>query len=350
MKRYRGMFRINMLLIGLCAPCRYVAGGPNMLTPWTRMYNAHFDNHIMLPPSQLPIVILEKINIPSFNQIIFSWNALRPLQGYFSFYVQVRDKTTKKWGVLHHMYDWGLNKASSYKSVSDGMSCYEYVRLEMAPHRLADAFRIKVQSKDGAPLSLIRSATVAASCYNLFEAENSDLYNLYTSVTVNTVPKIAQFALDHEQKDKICSPVSLTMLLQSLGYYVAVEKVIEKSYDNGLKAFGSWPFNIAHAFECSGGNAYFYVCRLNSFDQVYTQLKKNIPVVVSVRGPLPGAERPYAQGHLLVIVGWDQEKKEVICHDPAFDDPQKTLKYYPIKPFLAAWERSRRLAYMTMHR
>ena len=79
---------------------------------------------------------------------------------------------------------------------------------------------------------------------------------------------------------------------------------------------------------------------------MYTLLQRGIPVVVSVRGPLQGAPRPYAGGHLLVVVGWDAEKQQVLCHDPAFASDAKTAKGYNIKDFLEAWERSTRLIYL----
>jgi len=77
-------------------------------------------------------------------------------------------------------------------------------------------------------------------------------------------------------------------------------------------------------------------------------LKKQLPVVVSVRGVLRGMPpgKTYADGHLLVVVGWDDIHKRVLVLDPAFAARQLVAHSYAIDDFLAAWERSYRLAYV----
>ena len=166
------------------------------------------------------------------------------------------------------------------------------------------------------------------------------------SVHISHVPKISQFALEHAENGRFCSPVSCTMLVQYLTKF-AIDPIqfASRSYDAGLNAYGSWPFNMAHAFERCNGKNWFFTTRLNSFTDLYNQLMRGIPVVVSVRGTLPRAPRSYPHGHLLIVVGWDSETKEVICHDPAMDQHYTTLKRYRLYDFLHSWEQSRRLTY-----
>ncbi len=71
-----------------------------------------------------------------------------------------------------------------------------------------------------------------------------------------------------------------------------------------------------------------------------------MPVVVSVRGYLQGAPQEYKQGHLLLVVGWDQATQSVICHDPAIFGDQVVEYAYDLSDFLRAWELSHRLAYV----
>ena len=120
----------------------------------------------------------------------------------------------------------------------------------------------------------------------------------------------------------------------------------EKSHDKGLDKYGSWPFNMAHAFELSQGKILFAVTRLHSFKNLHDHLCKGIPVVVSVRGHIHGAPRVYHNGHLLVVIGYDSKTREVICHDPAVPDSKLVKKRYELKNFIQAWERSHRLAYL----
>lgn len=313
---------------------------------WSHSYSAQYVGFKKISQNHATQIFMTQENIPHFKQLIFSWNALRPSQGFFSFWVQVRDATTKKWGSWHHMYDWGNGIQKSYKSSSDGISRYEHARLELESNKFADGFKIKVTAFKGADLSLLHRGTVTLSDVTQFKAESPEVGLLLRSVYIKNIPKIAQFGLDHSEKHRICSPVSVTMLLHSLGYtQTIVDTTIEKAYDSGLDAFGSWAFNTAHAFESSDGKHNFSVRRMNSFVDLHKQLLKGIPVVLSVRGFLPGAERPYAGGHLLLLIGFDNSTQEVIVHDPAFDSDEKTLKRYPLSYFLLAWERSRRLVY-----
>jgi hypothetical protein len=117
-------------------------------------------------------------------------------------------------------------------------------------------------------------------------------------------------------------------------------------FDKGLGVYGSWPFNTAHAFELCGGKIRFAVGRLSSFVDLHKHLMNGIPVIISVRGSIDGAPKAYANGHLLVVVGWDAQHKKVICHDPALPTNNATLRRYSIYSFLKAWESSKRLAYL----
>ena len=289
-----------------------------------------------------------KDNVSPFTQLIFSWNAFRPEQGHFSFYVQVRDAATKKWGSWHRMVDWGKGIQQSYVSKSDGLSSYVHVRLETESKKIADAFRIKIEPQNTASLSLVHNVSVAVSDFNNFKTEshkNKDMS--LRSVHLSQIPTIAQFALDHEDKGRICSPVSCSMVVHYMtGKYKDPLDFAAGAFDVGLGVYGSWGCNMAHAFEYSDGKINFYVRRMNSFSDIHKQLLKGLPVIVSVRGDLPGALKPFPHGHLMVIVGWDNESREVLCHDPAADNHDEVFKRYPVEHFLSSWERSHRLAYV----
>jgi hypothetical protein len=105
-------------------------------------------------------------------------------------------------------------------------------------------------------------------------------------------------------------------------------------HDQTFDIYGNWVFNTAATEK-------FRVTRLASFEELYTHL----PAVVSVQGPLEGAPLPYLSGHLLVVRGW--EAGRVLVMDPAFPTHEETLTSYPIESFLAAWDRRRRLAYIS---
>ncbi|MEX0849822.1 MAG: C39 family peptidase [Candidatus Dependentiae bacterium] len=312
--------------------------------PWTWHY------HKMMPQN-MPIkkneIVFSKIDVPAFTQLLFSWNAFRPQKGHFSFYVQVRNAKQKQWGPWHKMVDWGNNIQKSYESRSDGTCKYLYVRLETEQNQKADAFRIKMMA-DNADLAQIKSFTVNASDLTKFNNE-STFFGSLPSVLVDAVPQKSQLVLSHAKKRMMCSPTSCSMMLE----YLTDKKInpldfAQKSYDYGLNAYGSWPFNTAHAFECADGKTQFYIARLHSFEILHKKLQEGVPVVVSVRGDITGAPKVYNNGHLLVVIGYDAQKSRVICHDPAALTDQETFKEYPMQSFVRAWERSRRLSYIAV--
>jgi len=315
---------------------------------WTWVYRKNFVTQERNTHGKKRNLIFTQENVSPFTQLVFSWNALRPAQGYFSFYVQVRDVATKKWGIWHHIADWGKETQQSFLSKSDGFSSHIHVRLETNDKKVADAFRIKIEPQKSASLALVHGIAVAFSDFNLFKTESlDDIHKELPSVCLTDMPFISQFALEHEDKSRMCSPVSCSMVAHYItGQYADPLEFAAGAFDTGLGVYGSWPCNIAHAFDCCGGKANFYVRRMNSFNDLHCQLVQGMPVVVSVRGTLPGALKPFPHGHLMAIVGWDNDTREVLCHDPACESHDAVFKRYPLENFLRAWECSHRLAYI----
>jgi hypothetical protein len=314
---------------------------------WTWNYTKHFSEHEQKFNAGRTETIITKQDIAEFTQLIFSWNAVRPCKGYYSFYVQVRDAKTKTWGSWHKMIDWGAAIQKSYFTKSDGYAQYFHVRLETDAFRKADAFKIKLQAHDGANLSLVHRFTVNVSDFTKFISEQAKDLTYLSSIYVPNVPQKSQMVLDHPRSHELCSPTSSSMMTSYLcDCHVDPIDFAQKVFDSGLNAYGSWPFNTAHAYERCSGAAFFSTVRFNSFADLHAFLKRGVPVVVSVRGYLQGAPKSYPKGHLLVVVGYDAKKREVLCHDPAFTADEKTQVRYSLESFLAAWERSRRLAYV----
>lgn len=339
------IFLITMLLI--CVP---LEGRDNSVndSEWTWCYKKSFSDTIRGSNRNKKELIFAQENVPLFTQLILSWNVFRPTTGYFAFYVQVRDAATKQWGTWHHIADWGQGIQKSYLSKSDGFSSHVHVRLEVENKKAADAFRIKIEPQKTASLSLVQAVCVALSDFTTFKAESpKEMVSCLQSVHLPRVPLIAQMALEHVDKARICSPVSCSMMV----HYVTGQQnnpleFAAGAFDEGMSVYGSWPYNVAHAFELAHGKAHFFVRRMNSFSDLHQQLVNGMPVVVSVRGTLPGALKPFPHGHLMVVVGWDNDAREVLCHDPASDTHEAVFKRYPLEHFLRAWECSHRLAYV----
>ena len=313
---------------------------------WTWLYKKIFSSEEITNNASKKRLFFAKENVPLFTQLIFSWNAIRPTIGSFIFFIQVQDQNGS-WLPWFKMFEWGANIQKSYMEESADAS-YLYVRLEMQRGHKARGFRIKIQATQGADLSLLKFLAVSISNMPAFEEETVTNTQLsLPSVLIKNVPRISQKIVAHPKTDVICSPTSMTMLTSFL-MHKPIDPVhfADSVLDTGLSIYGSWPFNVAHAFEVCDGTFFFATQRLNSFFELYRRLTLGIPVVVSIRGYLPGAAKVMPHGHLLVVVGWDQASGTVICNDPAFESNEATRKKYALESFLRAWERSKRLAYI----
>lgn len=311
--------------------------------PWTWTTSKVF-NHTLKHKQQFFPLHFKKDPAPSFTQLVCSWNALRPQYGFYRFLVRVRYADTQKWSRWYRMMDWGKDIARSYMQ-KDDFSSYHHVRLEIDPRHLANAYEVKIESHDRAQLNLVKMVSVCVSNFTDFVAEKPNTFSDLQSVMVSGVPQLSQMVLDHPKKEALCSPTSCSMLLS----YILKRKIdptwfCQKAFDQGLEAYGSWPFNTAAAFELLH-NKFIRVERLASFRDLHALLKRKIPVIVSVRGWIKGAPQEYQNGHLIVVRGFDTTKKKVLCIDPAFPDNKSTAASYDLSSFLLAWERSKRLAY-----
>ncbi len=313
---------------------------------WTWLFKQDFPPEYVHKDSEE--MVFSKVGVPLFNQLVFSWNGFKPKEGHFSFFAQVRDAQTGQWHDWHHMIDWGAQIQKSYFSRAKSGTVHYYVRLELPQSKHADGLRIKASVAQGASLNLLQSINACISNLAQFKPATCDAHiEGLPSVHIPLVPQQSQLVLEHPKADSICSPTSCCMVSSFLSN-MEIDPVTFANgvYDHGLGAYGSWPFNTAYAFELCKGTFYFRVARLNSFFDLHKQLQRKIPVVVSVRGQLKGAPKEYNKGHLLVVTGWNQESKKVICHDPAFDANQKVCVEYDIDAFCAAWARSHHLAYV----
>lgn len=311
---------------------------------WTWLFTKKFSSQELVTNKNRTLLMFSKMNIPEFNQLIFSWNAFKPIQGYFSFYAQVRDAKTKKWHEWHKMVDWGGTIAQSYCTKGTKTE-YKHVRLEVPHNQTTDGLRIKIIPLNAADLSCIHALGVNISNSAHFKSPTQVPH--LPSVCITNIPQQSQMILPHPRAEHMCSPTSCSMLVSYLNKKpIDSLRFAHNVYDQGLDSFGSWPFNTSYAYEQCGGSIYFHVARLNSFSDLHAKLKQSIPVVVSVRGALEGAPREYKNGHLILVIGWDQQTEKVICHDPAFDTNQQVTTRYSFDAFSKAWGRSHNLAYL----
>ena len=267
-------------------------------------------------------------NVLPFDELILSWNADRPSAGNYQIYVSVK---TDDWSPWQLYASWGADGQSSCLSSID--------TLDLPNGQKATGFQVKTVPAEG-----IRSIHVYTNGAKTKEAQQNIPYTTPVSLAV---PGLSQMALDHTRADSLCSPTSTTAVTRYLSNRpINAIDFAQKVWDSGCDIFGNWPFNVAQAAAELGPAWECWVERLDGFDEIYRRLHQGTPVVVSIRGPLPGSAQPYAQGHLIAVVGYDPEQNRVLCMDPAFPSDEETRVSYDLLDFLQAWNRRGRVAYI----
>ena len=324
--------------------------------PWSCVYKKVYTQEECEQHYFSKSVLFALSPVAPFTQLIVSFNVERPTEGSFDFFLRVhtQGKNAQEWEPWTKIATWSDSAQKSFFSKTSDTT-FNYVRLEMNPALLGDAygdgFEVRVEKTKTASLDAVKGLFVCASNYKEFKPERPYLASKgLASVRVKGVPKKSQKLIDHPRIGALCSPTTLSMVLEFLlQESIDPLETARNVYDEGLDVFGSWPFNMAYAFEKTEGRFFFYVARLSSFAQLHRMLS-SMSVGLSVRGAIKGARKNYPSGHFLVVVGYDAEKKQVICFDPAFDTLDKVEVAYDIAEFLPAWERSNRLIYRVRSR
>lgn len=283
----------------------------------------------------------EEKDIAPFDELILSWNALRPKRGSYCFYVSVR---LQEWTSWLFYAEWGSQgQSSALNGTLDGQVGVYQDTLEVFRGLKANGFRIKVLVKGDAAISEMHGLYVYVND-GLSKAQEVAL----TSSIYLPMQGISQMQLSHVRHKDLCSPTStaavICYLLQRSS--LSPEAFAPKVWDRGFDIFGNWVLNTAAAFEELGSSWSCWVERLQGFSQIYERLSQGLPTIVSVRGPLAGSALSYLRGHLMAVIGFNHQDRKVICMDPAFGSNQETIVAYDFASFIQAWQKSKLLSYI----
>lgn len=286
-------------------------------------------------------------DLAPFDELMISWNAARPTEGRFLFYVSVK---TDEWSSWLLYASWGNDGQSSFQSTAANMTSVRVYQdaVEVTEGKKATGFDIKIVAEGGANLDNIHSLHVYINSDRSNTPQKPDFCG--PSICLN-VPGLSQMTLDHIRHRDLCSPTSTTAVTRYLSRDATIDPLCfaQQAWDAGFDIFGNWVFNVAQASSHLGPEWNCWVERLDSFCDIYSYLEQKTPVVVSVRGPLPGSAQSYAKGHLLVVTGYDSTYQRVLCMDPAFPTDEATHVSYDLADFVQAWSRRGNVAYIFRH-
>lgn len=298
-------------------------------------YSHHFDGN------EICNKVWKESDVPPFTELLLTWNASRPREGKFLFYVSLK---TTKWSEWFLYSTWGDDGQTSYCTTSKDSSVKVYQdAVETLNGEKPTGFRIKAVPAGFATLDQIHALHVYINGDKL-PCDESPLSDV--SPIALDIRGISQMKLNHPRHRDLCSPTATAAVSGFLsGRDIDPVRFAEQSFDAGFDIYGNWVFNVAQASVELGREWDCRTERLNGFKDIYERLLQNTPVIVSVRGPLPGSALPYSQGHLIAVTGYDPVTRRVFCMDSAFPTDAETSVSYDLFDFIRAWNRRGNIAY-----
>jgi len=290
--------------------------------------------HQEVPAPQGRIYTWEQTNLTPFDQLIICWNGQKPTTGSWKISVQIFQDGT--WQQAAPYMTWAGPQQGSFDIKAQDT-------IDIPKEATATGFRAIIEGVDGANLR----ALTALHAYTKEAAAPSNEATLDQSIRLSVAP-LSQIALQDPISERICSPTSTLATVRYLLNSQASDPLTFAGsvYDKPADLYGNWVLNVAEASHLLGPNFRVYAARKVPFQTIISQLQKGIPVVVSIKGPITGGARPYLNGHLLVVTGYDPVQKRVHVMDPAFPTDQECTTSYALEDFLEAWGRRGQTAYL----
>ena len=271
-----------------------------------------------------------------FTELIPSWNPDCPPETGIRLDVRVRD-AGGRWSLWLYMGSWGKTVGREKRVTRDesaGAAVHiDYLRLR----KPADAYQAKIAfysfSLDEKVNPSVRRLAV---CYSGIVEDGGDRAGWgrdssfgphpgplpSTGEGINAwardlgVPFRAQTVEHKALKGEICSPTSVSMVMQHWGFDRPTAENALAIYDPEYDLFGNWGRAVAWAGQ-NGFDA--YLRRFRDFEQVKEMIAAGQPIVASVRfkeGECPSFVMKKTSGHLIVIRGMTAAG-DVIVNDPA---------------------------------
>ena len=299
------------------------------------------------------------INLKTFKRLLVSWNCETPkgtwievqARAFISYYDDNKN-STYEWSDWLSFGKWGTHIKRSSKSPDSHLAKIS-----------TDEFIIKGNYTDTASKIQIRALlhtenTNITPSIRQFVISYKDNTPRLKSIEIPSdkiidVPSYSQYIRDKNIGSVICSPTSITMLLNRRNENLIVEETAWSCFDYDYEAFGNWLFNVAFASSL-GYESFVEYGNLKSLKR---EIYSGYPVAVSVKytNDINNLEYPYIEnapittaGHILVVRGF--EKKDgidyVVVNDPAGKSNESVTRRYKLSEFENAWHRGSNIMYV----
>jgi len=250
----------------------------------------------------------QQFTTSTFSRGLPSWNGYAPFNQASAFKVQLRVRTEGSWSPWLTAGFWKNYIWSDYGAIdfSYGEIDIDYLVL----NTYADAFQYKVIFLRNS--TSYESPRVEKLSFSMSDQLRTDNWSLAAALadkpTEIFIPTnfVYQYAVDATIGGSICSPSSVSMILQSLGKQINTYQFAVDTKDPYHNMFGVWPRNVQHAAHYGVEG---YVGRLRSWSDAAAILQAGGRLAMSLGKPL-------YSGHLIMLAGFDATGNPIV-HDPA---------------------------------
>lgn len=270
-----------------------------------------------------------KININTFLELVLSWN-FTSLNSDILFMVKLGNGMD-----FSDFFILGHYNNDVYKSVKNQDTSFGKVFTDLLVNKnLENTFIVlKFIVKDSRDFSL-KNISLTRKPNSSFVFDES----LLTEKEI-IVPKINQKSVPLIG-NSICSPTSLTMVLNYYNNNLNNTTIAKQVYDYEENIYGNWSFNASFAYNYG---LYSRVEYVNNFKDIISYINNDIPVIMSIgvaKVKDPNNEINYPYGHLVVLTGFTKIDNiwHAIVNDPATFVDEKVLKHYKLDSFLSAFK------------
>lgn len=277
-----------------------------------------------------------------FNSLVASWNAITPGASYVVIEADVK-MVHEGWSGWQTLGIWGSGIASrSMNQPSSTESSSFHIDTDLFSIHHEDgalAYRLRARLVPCQEKAPVLTGLGAVTYMEGVDAPREVMKTREPLDLELVVKPRSQLVEDPSIRSRICSPVSLAMVLEYYGHDLSSASLSSKVYDHGARIYGNWSFNTAYA-----GSLGFrsYVDYFTSLEDVREKIADGIPVVASIQfeeGMLHGAPMQSTNGHLVLITGFTtcEEEEWVITHDPAAPTKDSVRREYLYQEFEEAW-------------
>lgn len=284
------------------------------------------------------------------TEVLPSWIVDAPDNSGVKFFIRTRDEKSYDFSPWLYIGSWGktLPRGKNTISFEHGEIDIDYLKLRQP----ADAYQMRADLEsfdvDGKANPSIRKLTMI---YSGVIKDPKQRAALARPVIIEgewarslEVPFFTQANAPDALRPRICSPTSVTMVMQYLGDEKEMVHNALAIYDPEYEIFGNWGRAVAYA----GQHGYdTYLDRIRTWDQVKAYIAQGQPVIASIRfesGTFPSNVMDQTDGHLIVIRGLT-ETGDAIMNDSASKQRGEGVVYRS-EELARAWIRHGGVAYI----